>query len=212
VIVPDETTTAPRRTRARRGEGPLLRERILDAAERLLIQTGDEDQVSIRAVADEVGVTPPSIYMHFADKRELIFAVCDKHYERFDEFVERAAAGIEDPLASLHARGRAYVQFGLENPEHYRVLFMGKPSATPASYDPQQILTSSAFAHLIEAVHRCADAGVIRGETLMVSISLWAGVHGITSLLISKPNFPWPYREELIDRVLWNLVEGVLAR
>jgi AcrR family transcriptional regulator len=50
-----------RRHRARRGEGDRLREEILAAAERLLLETGDESAVSIRAVADAVGVTPPSI-------------------------------------------------------------------------------------------------------------------------------------------------------
>ena len=70
-------SASPRRARARRGEGPRLREEILAAATRLLAETGDEEAVSIRAVAEAVGVTPPSIYLHFADKTELIFAVCE---------------------------------------------------------------------------------------------------------------------------------------
>ena len=49
------------RSRARRGEGDLLREEILLAATRLLIETGNEDAMSIRAIADAVGVSPPSI-------------------------------------------------------------------------------------------------------------------------------------------------------
>ena len=70
--------TASRRTRARRGEGERLREEILDAAERLLIETGNRDAVSIRAVAEAVGVTPPSIYLHFADKTELLIFLTPK--------------------------------------------------------------------------------------------------------------------------------------
>jgi len=74
VLVPD--TGVGRRRRAPRGQGRKLREEILAAAERLLRETGDQEAVSIRAVADAVGVTPPSIYLHFADKTDLIFAIC----------------------------------------------------------------------------------------------------------------------------------------
>src|SRR5581483_12470957 len=75
-------TAVAHRKRAARGQGQLLREEIIAAAERLLIERGSEDAVSIRAIADAVGVTPPSIYMHFADKDELFMAVCEA---RFDE-------------------------------------------------------------------------------------------------------------------------------
>src|SRR5207248_11518684 len=114
----------PRRTRARRGEGELLRTQILDAAERLLIETGSEEAVSIRRIAEAVGVTPPSIYLHFADKDELIFAVCERQFEALDRVMDEAVVGIEDPLEELYARGKAYVRFGLDHPEEYRILFM----------------------------------------------------------------------------------------
>src|SRR5215211_7525579 len=85
---------------------------------------GEADSVSIRAIADAVGVTPPSIYLHFPDKESLILAVSERHFETFDSAIEEAGASIEDPVESLRRRGRAYVRFGLENPEPYRILFM----------------------------------------------------------------------------------------
>src|SRR5690349_17309415 len=100
-----------KRARARRGEGELLRAEILAAAERLLIQTGDQGAVSIRAIADAAGVTPPSIYLHFADKSELLMAVCEARFADFLRFLDEAIAGIDDPLGALWAMGRAYVQF-----------------------------------------------------------------------------------------------------
>src|SRR6266571_1260433 len=100
---------AARRRRAPRGQGERLGEEILAAAERLLVETGDEEAVSIRAVADAVGVTPPSIYLHFADKNELMFAVCERQFERLDREMEAAAAMSDDPLESLRLRGKAYV-------------------------------------------------------------------------------------------------------
>src|SRR3954462_12451882 len=108
-------TPATRRARARRGEGERLRDEILAAAERLLIRTGDQEAVSIRAIAEAAGVTPPSIYLHFADKTQLLTAVCSARFAEFDRYLEEAASGVDDPLDALWARGRAYVRFGLDN-------------------------------------------------------------------------------------------------
>jgi AcrR family transcriptional regulator len=203
---------SPRRARARRGEGEKLREQILVAASRLLVETGDEDAVSIRAVAEAVGVTPPSIYLHFADKTELIFAICERYFDELDRMSESAAAAEDDPIESLILRGRAYIRFGLENPEPYRVIFMRKPTDTSLPWQYEKIVASSAFGHLLQAVTAAIESGRLEGDPMLVSISLWASVHGITSLLISKPGFPWPETDALIDEVLHRALFGAVPR
>ena len=212
--VTEESAQSPRRRRAPRGQGDRLREEIIDATERLLIETGDQDAVSIRGVADAVGVTPPSIYLHFSDKNELIFAVCERHFARFDAILQEARAQHDDPVQSLLECGRAYVRFGLENPEHYRILFMTKPEQTPDSWTAEKVMGSSAFEHLVEAVAEAVDSIGIepRPDPVFVSISLWSITHGITSLLLTHPNFPWPDRDELISYVLSMPILGLLPR
>jgi len=204
------TTPAPaRRRRARRGQGERLREEILAATERLLIWTGDMEQVSIRAVADEVGVTPPSIYLHFADKLELVFAVCEKHFASFDRILEEAAAGSLDPVESLRLRARAYVRFGLEHPEEYRILFMSKPAQTPEGWSNERLMGNAAFGHLVEAVQRASDQGTIApGNPVLIASGLWAVVHGITSLLIANRGLAWPV-DELVDDVVGTHLAGL---
>jgi AcrR family transcriptional regulator len=203
---------SPRRARARRGEGERLRAEILEAAARLLFETGDESAVSVRAIAKAVGVTTPSIYLHFADKDELLWAVCEEQFGKLDRWIEQAAAGSADPLESLRRRGHAYVRFGLENAEAYRILFMGRGDEMPEEAALQAVQKSAAFTHLVEGVQRCVDAGAIRPEDpVMVAFGLWALVHGITSLLISLPTFPWPEGpDELVERVLVQHVDGLL--
>lgn len=205
-------SAAPRRTRARRGEGEKLREQILEAAERLLIQTRDEEAVTIRAVADAVGVTSPSVYLHFADKDELLFAICERQFAQLDRATEEAAAGSDDLLESLALRGKAYVRFGIEHPEQYRILFMRKPTHTPEAFQVEQLRDAASFGHLVEHVSRCVEAGVIEGDPLLVSLGLWAAVHGITSLLITKPDFPWPDVEMVIDHVCRTQIQGLAPR
>ena len=207
---PADTNASTRRVRARRGEGDRLRDEILKAAERLLIETGDRNAVSIRAVAEAVGVTPPSIYLHFADKAELLGAVCEARFGEFSEFITDAVRGIDDPLEAVREMGRAYVRFGLENPEHYRIMFMTRPLAEGLPLDRLPGLT--AFGHVVAAVDRCMDAGAIAaGDAFLVATNLWTAVHGVTSLLIARPDFPWPDLDRLMGLVLDVQSKGLQA-
>jgi AcrR family transcriptional regulator len=194
---------SPRR-RARRGEGERLRADILAAATRLLAEAGDSSGVSIRAVADAVGVTPPSIYLHFADKDELIWEVCEEQFRKFDEHVGSRTAGIEDPVENIRACGRAYVEFGLSNAEGYRILFMGRGQSGAKHEHTSMEHVSPTLDRVVDNLRRGMETGQIaKGDPALVALGLWTVVHGITSLLISLPDFPWPVaREVMVDRVI----------
>jgi AcrR family transcriptional regulator len=189
----------PARPRARKGEGELLREEILEATERLLVETGSEEAVSIRSVAQATGVTPPSIYRHFADKAHLLFEVCERQFRLLDEVIEQAVAGIEDPIDALRARGRAYVRFGREHPEHYRIMFMGPAYARPDQW--RDVLATGSFAHLVEGIQAAVDAGRLRadGDAFTTALHVWANIHGLTSLLVARPTLPWPDLDALVE-------------
>jgi AcrR family transcriptional regulator len=187
------------RPRARKGEGDLLREEILAVTERLLLETGSADAVSIRSVAEAVGVTAPSIYRHFVDKTHLLFEVCARQMQRLDEVIEQAVAGIDDPVLAMTARGRAYVRFGVEHPEHYRIMFMGPAYATPEQWG--DLLATGSFAHLVDGIQRMVDAGLVTPhlDTFTMALHVWANIHGLTSLLVARPDMPWPELESFVD-------------
>ncbi|HLY82474.1 MAG TPA: TetR/AcrR family transcriptional regulator [Acidimicrobiales bacterium] len=181
----------------------MLRAEILDAAEGLLVATGDESALSIRAIAKAVGVTPPSIYLHFADRNELIFAVVEEQFRQLDRQMQQAVEGVDDPMARIARRGQAYVDFGLANPEHYRLLMMGRPDCTPDRFVDERLGTTATFEHVVEDVQAAIAAGQLPfGDPVLVSCGLWMVVHGVTSLLITKPEFPWPDRATLMEHVL----------
>jgi AcrR family transcriptional regulator len=207
--MPPTTGTAPR-ARAKRGEGDKLREEIITAAERLLGQAGSKDAVSIRAIADACNVTPPAIYLHFADKDQLFLEVCSQRFRELDSWIEKAGAGITDPLESLRARGSAYVRFGIEHPEAYRLLMMTLHDGRID--DPGMESGRDAFMHLVEAVDRCVKAGALGdADPYRASLILWSGIHGMTSLFISFPNFEWGEEQVLIESLLDVLIEGLLS-
>src|SRR5262249_39298144 len=182
-------------------EGDKLRDDLLDATQRLMLESGDVDSVTIRAIAAAVGVTPPSIYLHFPDRDALIVAVCERHFEVFDAVIEQAGATTDDPLENLRRRGRAYVRFGLENPEPYRILFMTRTGGERPG-EASSGAGVRAFQHLVDAVQGAIDAGAFhRVDPFLAATAVWAAVHGITSLLISLPEFPWPDIDALVDHV-----------
>src|SRR6195952_3332375 len=114
-------TLAPvvRRRRAARGCGQQLHDEILDAATGLLLETGDAKAVSIRAVAQRVGITPPSIYLHYADKDALLDAVCARYFEALDQVMQQVVLDQPSTIDRLRAQGLAYIRFAMQNPELY---------------------------------------------------------------------------------------------
>ncbi|HYZ90791.1 MAG TPA: TetR/AcrR family transcriptional regulator [Actinomycetota bacterium] len=200
-----------RRTRARRGEGEKLREEILEATERLLIRDGSVEAVSIRDIAEAVGCTPPSIYMHFEDKDALVFAVCERIFASLESVARAAREGIADPVEAVRACGRAYVRFGLEHPEQYRIMFMSRTQDSLSALMYARLRRASGFDLVVEAAQRCVDAGMFpREDAFFLACGLWSSVHGITSLMIAKPWFPWPDAERLIDHCIETHCQGLM--
>jgi AcrR family transcriptional regulator len=202
------------RSRNRRGEGGQLREEILAAAAAQLIELQDADAVTIRGVASAVGVSAPSVYLHFPDKGTLIFEVCERLFAALDAHIEAAVGGIGDPFEQLQGRARAYVRFGIEHPEQYRVLFMSRASDVPDTFDTGKLLTSAAFAHLHGNIEAVLATGQLREglEPYPLALELWAVVHGHTSLRIGHPAFDWPDVDEAMGDACTHLVEGLRRR
>lgn len=205
---------SPPRPRAKRGEGEHTAEAILEVADQLLVASHNEDAVSIRAVADKVGLTPAAIYRHFPDKEALLFEVCARH---FDEVTEQVAipalASTDDPVEALRRLGVAYVRFGIANPEHYRIMFMRRLDHTPEQYAAERVLETGLFGAVLPYVQRCIDADLLRPELddpIMVAWILWVAVHGITSVAVAMPNFPAPPLDAQIDAVLGTTFAGLL--
>ncbi|CAN3130309.1 TetR/AcrR family transcriptional regulator [Mycobacterium sp. smrl_JER01] len=189
-----------RRHRAPRGAGELLRAEILDAATDLLLETGDEKEVSIRSVAHRVGVTPPSIYLHFADKTALLDAVCGHYFEKLDEEMQAVASAYTSAIDVLRAQGMAYLRFALKTPVLYRIAMLGHGS--PGS-DVDVALNSSAFGHLRATVQALiADGTYPSGDPTLLALELWTAMHGIAAMLISRPYLPWGDAEQFADRLM----------
>ena len=199
-----------RRKRAPRGSGEQLRAEIVAAAKELLAKSANADAMSIRSVAEAVGVTTPSIYLHFADKDALLSAIVVDVFAELDTAMVTAGAAADSPLGRLRAFGMAYVRFAVEHPEHYRIATMNPDATRDVAVDG--VLASSAFAHFNATVVECIAAGIFVGDDpLPITLDLWTAAHGVASLMIVKPYLPWGDREAVTDRVLCSAALGHAA-
>ena len=173
------------------------------------METGHEKSVSIRSVAQRVGVTSPSIYLHFADKDALLDAVCARYFERLDEVMERAAANQPSTIERLRAQGLAYVRFATQNPELYRIATMGE--GRPGN-DVDMTLNSSVMVHMRASIEALMAEGVYPpGDSTIVALEMWTAAHGVASMFVSRPYLPWGDAEKFADRVLAAACFGHIA-
>ena len=190
-----------------------LRQEILDAASELFVKEGYEN-VSMRRIAAKIEYSPTTIYLYFRDKAELLEQVCVETFSRLSHVLSRIQEQPGDPVQRLRRGLVAYVKFGMENPHHYRATFMMK---IPAGCDDEKYRQPDApgmqaFDFLRRCVVDCLKAGEFKDvDPEVVSQTFWAGIHGITSLLITFEDLPWVAREKLIHSMVDTLVAGVSA-
>jgi|SRR5689334_21462793 len=191
----------------------LLRQEILRAASELFVRDGYEN-VSMRRIADRIEYSPTTIYLHFQDKAELLENVCHETFSRLVKRLNRIEEQTADPLECLKRGLVAYIEFGLENPDHYRATFMMPlpDDLRKKKHARNESPGMQAFSFLRRGV-----AGSIEKSRLpamdveLASQTLWAGIHGLTSLLITHAGFPWVKRERVVQGMVNTLLSGLAA-
>lgn len=188
-----------------------LRQEILDAARDLFIREGFEN-VSMRKIAEKIEYSPTTIYLHFQDKADLLDCVCEETLQKLESRLAALHAATPDPLEGMEAGLRAYIEFGLEYPNDYRVAFLMefKPFAEADRCVRCHTMGQKTFDHMRKSVTDCMGAGIFEsGDIEAISQALWAAIHGVTSLLILHPNFPWVDRDVLVDRLIHMAIDGL---
>jgi AcrR family transcriptional regulator len=186
-----------------------LRQAILDAAARLFLEQGYE-AFSMRQVAERIGYSATTLYRHFTDKDELLFAVVDGGFDRFGEELAAAAQSTEDPVGRILALGHAYVRFGKENPFHYQMMFMQRADYLYAPAKDTGAPRIDSFGILRDSVDAAIRAGALApGDSLHYANTLWALVHGIVSLTLSMPAHLAFDSERSVDEALRIVFDGI---
>jgi AcrR family transcriptional regulator len=204
-------STTRKTARKAKGDGHLRRAEILEAAERIFVAEGYEG-ATIRKIADEVGVSSTALYMHFADKACILHEIVEGTLSQLLARNTEIAARPLDPVVRTKMMLDAYMHWGLEHPNAYQLVYVAQ---SQTSADPRPERTSELSRLCYEAfsgvVREIAASGRLRtGSGDSAAQALWVSCHGVVALLISRPNFEWCDREELMQVTLDGLLNGLV--
>jgi len=164
-----------------------LRRRILDTARHLLVQEGYQN-LSMRKIARKIDYSATSIYLYFDNKDALLHALIHEGMMKLCDRLQDTAQLHEDrPVQRLEALCGTFIEFGLDNPEYYEIMFQLRPERMeryPAEKYRQARQNLEFFAR---ALKQGVEKGVFHVEDPRVSTStIWASLHGTVSLLLAE--------------------------
>ncbi|MFC5745623.1 TetR/AcrR family transcriptional regulator [Actinomadura rugatobispora] len=180
-----------------------LRAALLDAAQRGLRERG-ADQLSLRDLAKEVGVSHAAPRRHFPDRQALLDALAEAGFVHLDAALRTALAGADEGFpARLRATMTAYIRFATENAALLELMYTSKhrPGAT------QVVKAAEApFGLMAELIAQGEEQGALdAADAERIGIVLFATVQGIASII--NGNFVEP---ELLDGLVETAAEQFL--
>ncbi|QUV95019.1 TetR/AcrR family transcriptional regulator [Chloracidobacterium aggregatum] len=190
-----------------------VRRLILDAARDLFVTEGYQ-HTSLRKIAEKIEYSPATIYLYFQDKSELLDALLTETFTELDAKLRHISLRETDSLTALRRGLRTYIEFGLSHPNHYLLAFVQNEALFEGERKHYKLKHGPAcFDNLRQAVRRAISDGHLTDEDPETTAqALWAAAHGLTSLLITQPDFPFVARRRLIERMLTLLLDGVRRR
>jgi AcrR family transcriptional regulator len=191
-----------------------LRNALVSEGLKLLEQEGQPD-FALRDLARRVGVSAAALYAHFADKGALLAAIATAGFIQLEETLEDALGGESDPMDQFLHMGWAYVRFGIERPALYKLMFASEDlPAKRHEYPELEAAAEAAFDLLTGMLERLQRRGLVRvGDPEADGLSVWAHVHGLTSLIITGrvecAVEPAPTPAEVVRASLMTLLGGL---
>ncbi|WP_275559137.1 TetR/AcrR family transcriptional regulator [Streptomyces sp. 5-6(2022)] len=201
----------PKRVQNARGEGERLRQELLEAATRILEETGREDALSLRGVAREVGISAPSVYLHFKNKTELVSTVLYAAYGTLATVMSEAGATAArdgaGPRERMAAVVTAYRRFAIDKPLRYRLMFSleYEPWRPPGTGKPVATVRE-AWTDAVDT-YLTAVRPELRADAQVLGIHLWTALHGQLVLWRTLPT-----RLGDSEDILIELEESLLRR
>lgn len=181
--------------------------RICHVATHLFAERGYEG-VSMRRVANELGVTAMALYRYVESKEALLALVRAEAFRRLWEAQHAAYESTAEPMERILALGRAIVRFAMEEPDAYRIMFeLGQNTSVACpELDEYGML---AWLPILNATGDAIDAGLLEGDPGMVANVMFAGIHGLLSMHLAGKLDRARSFEELLPAMIRTLTQGL---
>ena len=182
---------------------------IVEAARTLFVEEGF-DSVSMRKIAAKVGINPMTIYKVFENKRALLYHIWDDIFEELGYLVQKTREHEQDIAQELVAVMRCLLEYWIEHPDCYRVIFLYQDVPPEGS---QVYYIDNSPTKRIEVLIDILDEGVKLKrfkphDTVAQAQTISTHILGIALAHITIPEYPWHQSSEMLDIT----AEAVLSR
>lgn len=189
-----------------------LRNEILEVSRDLLIQQGF-GKLTMRNIAKRANVTATSIYLHFESKEDLLLTLIEESIEHLKEHLLEEIESSKELIQQLEDLARAYVRFALDNPQEYEIIYMVRPEEMPQYPKEKFQQIRSAYELLAEIIERGKQNDQIDvGDSLISAYTLWAQLHGVVSVILSKRLDTRIPEDDFIDQAIENIIQGFIIQ
>ena len=181
-----------------------LTREVIVAAARESLEKGGIDNLSLRAVARDLGVTAPALYGYVRNRYDLLAAIATDHFAALVARFEAVEA--TTPVDRIRGLSRAYVDHALAAPALFPLLFRYPPRPVPGVdvFPP----AARAFTVAASATGEAIAAGDLAAlDPDLASMTMWAAVHGVAEILL----LGFSTDQDDADRLIDSVIETVLA-
>lgn len=186
-----------------------FRQRLCDLALKAFAEQGVEG-MSLRGLAAAAGCSRTTPYRYFKNKADILAAVRQSEFQRMADATEEVARSESDPDKRLVALARAYLNFAMERPDAYRVMYSVNQKDEQRYPELVRQITRTQQP-MVNAVHEAIEMGSIHGDPINIVHVLWAGLHGIISLYLSDKLHMGRDIEELTEVMIRSLSRSVAS-
>jgi len=188
-------------------QGAGLSRELIVAMAREMIEAEGLGELSLRRLADRLGVTATALYKHVESKSDLLRSVAAGEFERFARHLEGGASPAL-PLDRLRWFARSYVDFARESPRLYPVLFLFPPNVEAGETTGELPSATDAFRYGLEPIRDAMDAGELEDrDPLLAGLTMWTAMHGAAEVALMGMGLGREREDQLIE----SLIECVIA-
>lgn len=187
-----------------------LKETLIKSALKFL-KTQSPNEISLRELARDAGVSGTAPYRHFKDKNELLAAISQQGFDLMSQYLMEAMSKAgQDPLKMLYDCGLAYFKMAFENTQHFK-LMVNSDVVPCADYPDLQLASGKSFLIVTKMVEFCQSKGLIgKGNSMTMALHCWSVVHGFTALYVEK-HLDWMgVTPENAEKALQSLISQFL--
>lgn len=200
-------------TERRQMEKEIIKKKIIDAANEILIEEGYE-KLSIRKIANKIEYSPGIIYHYFKDKAEIVTCIVDEGYKNILECVGKEPIDIEEPEKTIENNLRSYIELMLKTPQRFKAILMSDIESVQQKVNILHKGVSKERSS-IQGLCKVIELGIERGRFRDIDAELtaqifWTSTHGLVSRLVMEKNISEQQKERLIDHHFKMLINGIM--